>query len=301
MGTYVAFPSRRNTHDKVHSSVALTIFFEVGFRSNFSCCWLDSRVAYFFILIFAAATWRLFPVAETCWRTGNTYECTLYPCNTMKYIHIYNSTHPVPLTSSITNVQSLSSNSWVRGSLNSVTDTVWLSGTAQLMTPFNGSLRLGSQSRGSELTLLLRLVQTTLSLFGFLHNVTATMLRFLYRHSYDNVSTQPEMIAQATTLHYPLMYQWKSYIVLNYMYRGYTLSSQLPLNTIRYMTCQAIGTKMSLVDDTSEVYVPALKCVSPFGRSLQSDLVIGDGELELGGPLVHPLQTFPNGTHGRLR
>jgi len=36
--TYVALPSRKNTHDKVHSSVALTIFLEVGFKSNLSCC-----------------------------------------------------------------------------------------------------------------------------------------------------------------------------------------------------------------------------------------------------------------------
>ena len=70
----------------------------------------------------------------------------------------------------MTNVQSLSSNSWVLGSLNKVTETVWLSGTAQLITPFNGSLKLGSQSSGSELTLLLRLVHTTLSLFGFLYD-----------------------------------------------------------------------------------------------------------------------------------
>ena len=76
----------------------------------------------------------------------------------------------------MTNVQSLSSNSWVLGSLNKVTETVWLSGTAQLITPFNGSLKLGSQSSGSELTLLLRLVHTTLSLFGFLYGVKIVRL-----------------------------------------------------------------------------------------------------------------------------
>lgn len=83
------------------------------------------------------------------------------------------------LTSSITNVQSLSSSSCVRGSLNNVTETVWLSGTAQLITPFNGLLRLGSQSNGSELTLLLRLVQTTLNLFGFLWNMIWGMVNFI--------------------------------------------------------------------------------------------------------------------------
>lgn len=76
---YVALPSRRNTHDKVHSSVALTIFLEVGFKSNLSCCWLDSRVAYFFIFILVAATWRLFPVDDTCSRTGQyTYTTVLH-------------------------------------------------------------------------------------------------------------------------------------------------------------------------------------------------------------------------------
>lgn len=153
--TYVALPSRRNTHDKVHSSVALTIFLEVGFKSNLSCCWLDSRVAYFFIFILVAATWRLFPVDDTCSRMRTIYHYAIFFCSML-------------LTSSITNVQSLSSSSCVRGSLNSVTETVWLSGTAQLMIPFRGSLKHGSQSKGSELTLLLRLVQTTLSLFGFL-------------------------------------------------------------------------------------------------------------------------------------
>lgn len=86
------------------------------------------------------------------------YHCVIFFCKRISMI----------LTSSITNVQSLSSSSCVRGSLNSVTETVWLSGTAQLITPFRGSLKHGSQSKGSELTLLLRLVQTTLSLFGFL-------------------------------------------------------------------------------------------------------------------------------------
>ena len=63
--SYVALPSLKKTQDKVHSNVALTIFFDVGFKSNLSCCWVDSNVAYFFIFIFAAATCLLLPVGET--------------------------------------------------------------------------------------------------------------------------------------------------------------------------------------------------------------------------------------------
>lgn len=36
----------------------------------------------------------------------------------------------------------------------------------------------------------------------------------------------------------------------------------------------------------------------PFRRCLQRDLMIRDGELKLGGSLIHSLQTFPDGTHG---
>lgn len=37
---------------------------------------------------------------------------------------------------------------------------------------------------------------------------------------------------------------------------------------------------------------------SPFRRRLQRDFMIRDGELKLGGSLIHSLQTFPDGTHG---
>lgn len=36
---------------------------------------------------------------------------------------------------------------------------------------------------------------------------------------------------------------------------------------------------------------------SPFRRRFERDFVIRHSELELGGTLVHSLQTFPNGTH----
>lgn len=37
---------------------------------------------------------------------------------------------------------------------------------------------------------------------------------------------------------------------------------------------------------------------SPFRRRLQRYFMIRDGELKLGGSLIHSLQTFPDGTHG---
>lgn len=114
------------------------------------------------------------------------------------------------LTSSITNVQSLSSSSCVRGSLNSVTETVWLSGTAQLIIPFRGSLKHGSQSKGSELTLLLRLVQTTLSLFGFLEYylfiyfflLLQHVIRLLYKDYYKNTIFLLGMLKLIKLLYY---------------------------------------------------------------------------------------------------
>lgn len=94
-------------------------------------------------------------------------------------------------TSSNIKIQSLSSSSLVRWSLNNVTAIVWLSGTAHLMLPlkqkihintiffiifhnrycnnyFKGSIMVGSHSKASEMTLLERRDQTMLNLFGFL-------------------------------------------------------------------------------------------------------------------------------------
>lgn len=64
------------------------------------------------------------------------------------------------LTSSTTNVQSLSSNSCVRGSLNSVTDIVWLSGTGHAMCPTSGLTMSGSHGCGVDATRLDLRVQT---------------------------------------------------------------------------------------------------------------------------------------------
>ena len=70
------------------------------------------------------------------------------------------------LTSSITKVQSLSSSSCVRGSLNSVTDIVWLSGTAHEIWPFNGFTMSGSHGNGVDATRLDRRVHTIDKLVG---------------------------------------------------------------------------------------------------------------------------------------
>ena len=72
------------------------------------------------------------------------------------------------LTSSIANVHSLSSMTCVLASLNKVTETSLFSGTAHTTTPLKGSFMVGSHGRGSDVTLRLRLVHTTLSLLGFL-------------------------------------------------------------------------------------------------------------------------------------
>lgn len=98
MHTYVALPSRKNTHDKVHSSVALTIFLEVGFKSNLSCCWLDSKVAYFFIFIFVVATWRLLPVDDTYLEIKRCTIARYVPLQVYKYAiaaYIFNDKWPI--------------------------------------------------------------------------------------------------------------------------------------------------------------------------------------------------------------
>lgn len=70
------------------------------------------------------------------------------------------------LTSSTTNVQSLSSNSWVRGSLNNVTDMVLLSGTGHTIRPTNGFIISGSHGCGVVVTRRDRRVQTIDKLVG---------------------------------------------------------------------------------------------------------------------------------------
>lgn len=75
------------------------------------------------------------------------------------------------LTSSMTNVQSLFSISWVRGSLNSVTVMEWLSGTGHLTWPTSGFIISGSQGDGTEATRRERLVHTTDRLDGLLKDV----------------------------------------------------------------------------------------------------------------------------------
>lgn len=60
----------------------------------------------------------------------------------------------------MTNVQSLSSSSCVRGSLNRVTDMVWLSGTGQDILPTRGFIMSGSHGKGALATRLDLLVQT---------------------------------------------------------------------------------------------------------------------------------------------
>lgn len=72
----------------------------------------------------------------------------------------------VVLTSSTTNVQSLSSSSYVRGSLNSVTEIVLLSGTGHRMRPFSESIMSGSHGCGVEATRRDRRVHTTDRLDG---------------------------------------------------------------------------------------------------------------------------------------
>lgn len=79
------------------------------------------------------------------------------------------------LTSSITKVQSLSSSSCVRGSLNSVTDIVWLSGTAHDIWPLSGFTMSGSHANGIDATRLDRRVHTIDKLVGRLQrNKTKT-------------------------------------------------------------------------------------------------------------------------------
>lgn len=85
---YVAFPSRRKTQEIVSSISADMIFLVVGRKVIANVCCVDSILAYFRIFIEAVASGRFFPIGDK---------------------------------SSRTKVQSLSSNSCVRGSLNKVT------------------------------------------------------------------------------------------------------------------------------------------------------------------------------------
>ena len=109
----------------------------------------------------------------TCWEVSQLYEsfCTmicvlldqsadnnLIEMDTVKFL----------LTSPIANVHSLSSITCGLASLNMVTETSLFSATAHTTTPLKGSFIDGSHCNGSDVTLRLRLVHTTLSLLGFL-------------------------------------------------------------------------------------------------------------------------------------
>lgn len=84
------------------------------------------------------------------------------------------------LTSSITKVQSLSSSSCVRGSLNRVTDIVWLSGTAHEIWPTSGFTISGSHGNGVDATRRDRLVHTIDKFVGRLQ-ITKSKINQLMR------------------------------------------------------------------------------------------------------------------------
>jgi len=67
---YVAFPSLRNTDDKVQSRMTDTIFFEIGLNWIWSWCWVESTLAYFFMFIFELASCRRLPRVFT-WKSKN--------------------------------------------------------------------------------------------------------------------------------------------------------------------------------------------------------------------------------------
>uniref|UniRef100_A0A182VL41 Uncharacterized protein n=1 Tax=Anopheles merus TaxID=30066 RepID=A0A182VL41_ANOME len=128
MSSSVALPSRRNTQLSVSSRLAARIFFDTGRNRSVNVCCVDSILAYLRMLIVADARARFLPSCDT---------------------------------SSSTNVQSLSSSSCVRMSLNSVTAIVWLSGIGQDMVLLSGLIRSGCHSSALDWTRRERRVHTT--------------------------------------------------------------------------------------------------------------------------------------------
>lgn len=131
--SYVAFPSLKKTQLIVSSISAEVIFFVRGRSVMANVCCVDSILAYFLILIDAVASALFLPSGDM---------------------------------SSSTNVQSLSSNSWVLGSLKRVTVIEWLSGTGQLRFAASGSTMSGCHEREVETTLRDRRVHTTQRFVG---------------------------------------------------------------------------------------------------------------------------------------
>ena len=115
--------------------------------------------------------------AATCWEVSQLHRnvCTIICVvldqsadNNLIDMHSTSNTAKFLLTFSMANVHSLSSMTCVLASLNKVTETSLFSGTAHTTTPLKGSFMVGSHGDGSDVTLRLRLVHTTLSLLGFL-------------------------------------------------------------------------------------------------------------------------------------
>lgn len=94
----------------------------------------------------------------------------------------------------MTNVQSLSSRSCVRESLNSVTEIVWLSGTDHEILPDNGATISGSHGSGVDATRRDRRVHTIDKFVGrlkydqnlikYVINVVEQIVVFAYRSRY---------------------------------------------------------------------------------------------------------------------
>lgn len=94
------------------------------------------------------------------------------------------------LTSSILKVQSLSSSSCVRGSLNNVTEIVWLSGTGHEIWPISGLTISGSHGRGIDATRLDLRVHTTDKFVGRLEKGNDIKIKSFGSATVDDVMFQ---------------------------------------------------------------------------------------------------------------
>lgn len=108
----------------------------------------------------------------------------------------------IELTSSMTKAQSLSSSSWVRGSLKRVTEMVWLSGTGHDIWPTSGFTMSGSHANGIDATRLDLRVQTIDRFVGRLNSWANANEKEMYNQMNSFESERPSRKWKKTTSRY---------------------------------------------------------------------------------------------------
>lgn len=150
-------------------------------------------------------------------------------------------------------VHSLSSNSWVRGSLNKVTETSLFSGTGHITIPLSGLFNVGSHSSGSVATRRLLRHHTMLTLFGVLRRKLKLIRRLKCQRQ----------IKMSIYCSYHLgvvsrVIWWYETVNWNLAARLFTRCNRFHTKLILHFTLPWLGTKSAWTANKKKTYVNEL-------------------------------------------